>query len=885
MNNSRLEAGSRVALAAYLHDLGKFVERANIEVAKEKYAIHEQMYCKKNQRNGATWYSHKHAAYTALGFEYIERYMPALKGDDFSPFGSMYSPTDADDSLVNASAMHHRPEGFLQWIVATADRAASGFEREEFERYNEAEEGTDTGKNHYQARLLGLLEQIRLEGNGVNITPEGLKYRYPLVPMSADGIFPKLRETCEPSDNASAQAEYKALWDGFIDAIKEIPESHQQQLPLWLDHFDTLWLTFTHAIPSATAFKTRPDVSLYDHSKTTAALATALWRYHADLEHDQDETTSRMKSREDWDEKKFLLIQGDFYGVQDFIFSVGSETNKRAAKLLRGRSFYVSLLTECAALKVLEILNLPSTSQITNAAGKFLIVAPNTDETKKKITEVQKEFDQWFLNYTYGRGGLGLAVQDASCNDFVTKKEAGFASLMEKLFRNLETTKYQQFGLCHDTNPPAVFSDYLESFDNTLGVCQIDPFAPAAMQENSLKLSRLSADHILLGEHLTRCKRLLISSEPLSESRYSLKVPVFGYFIHLTGNDEETGKFGPSARSGILRRAFDFSLPEEPHAVLWNGYSRRNINGYIPEFTVQDTQYPEKYKGADPINPGDIKTLNHIGCENRIPENGDVKKWVGINAVGTLKGDVDNLGAIFQKGLQKPTFAKMAALSRQMNNFFAVYLPSLCRKEYRNTYTVFAGGDDFFLIGPWRSQIDLANQLRKDFEAYCANNPDLHFSSGISINKPGLPISYLADNGESALELAKSYSPDGKTITKNAFSLFGQTVHWEKADNLLQACQNLESLADEYKLSTAYIYSLLQMIPMLENRAKPENSLWRSRLTYRTWRMLQQQSKGNNREQMLSNHQKIVKVIGEQGLQEWQGAYRIAIQAYLYQYR
>lgn len=146
MKNTRLEASSRMALAAYLHDLGKFTERANIAVTQEKYAIHEQMYCKRNDKNGRTWYSHKHAAYTALGFELIEEHMPALKGTEFSPFGSMHSRSDADDSLVNASAMHHRPEGFLQWIVATADRAASGFEREEFERYNEAEEGTETGK-------------------------------------------------------------------------------------------------------------------------------------------------------------------------------------------------------------------------------------------------------------------------------------------------------------------------------------------------------------------------------------------------------------------------------------------------------------------------------------------------------------------------------------------------------------------------------------------------------------------------------------------------------------------------------------------------------------------------------------------------------------------
>lgn len=887
MSKNVLEASSRVALAAYLHDLGKFAERANIPVQKERYETHEQLYCKRNQTaGGGYYYSHKHSLYTALAMEELEPHMPVLAGSEFFPFGSIHSRDIADDSLVNAAALHHKPGTFLQWVVATADRIASGFEREEFDKYNEAEEGTETGKNHYQARMVSLLEQIRL-GEKVRISPDGLKYRYPLIPLSPTGIFPQLREKCETAENASAQQQYRELWNAFLLAIKQIPESHQQQLPLWLDHFDTLWLTFTHAIPSATAFKTRPDVSLYDHSKTTAALATALWRYHADRNDDTFAVTANMQSRSDWNERKFLLIQGDFYGIQDFIFAQGSETNKKAAKLLRGRSFYVSLMTECAALKILEALELPSTSQITNAAGKFLIVAPNTPATVEKIERIRQEFDAWFLEKTCGRAGIGIATESACCNDFVSKEQGtGFKALMERLFRNLETAKFRQFNLCGQQASIPVFSGYLDSFDNTLGQCQVDPFAPAVKDQNGLKLSLMAADHILLGEHLTQCERLLVSTESLSGSRFSLKVPVFGYWIHLTQGEEETGKFGPLARNGILRRAFDFSVADDASAPLWNGYARRNINGYVPVFDGNDLKYPEKYRGVDEKAEKDsLKTLNHIACEDRKPgKDGDLTNWVGLSAIGTLKGDVDNLGSIFQKGLEKPTFAKMAALSRQMNNFFAVYLPWFCKKEFPNTYTVFAGGDDFFLVGPWRSQIKLANRLRKDFASYCSCNPELHFSAGISINKPGLPITYLGKNGEHALELAKS-SNDKQYGSKNALSVFGQTVSWAKTDALLQACDDLEKMADEYKLSTAYVYSLLQMVSMVEDSLKPESSLWRSQLTYKTWRMLQQKSKGKDREKMLTDHQRVVKTLGEDGLKQWQGAYRVAIQTYLYQNR
>ena len=98
-------------------------------------------------------------------------------------------------------------------------------------------------------------------------------------------------------------------------------------------------LSLTHAIPSATALGVKPEVSLYDHCKATAALATALWRWH----HEADrETIADVK--DGWGEEKFLLIQGDFFGIQDFIFAEGGQTQKHAHKLLRGRSFTQSMV-------------------------------------------------------------------------------------------------------------------------------------------------------------------------------------------------------------------------------------------------------------------------------------------------------------------------------------------------------------------------------------------------------------------------------------------------------------------------------------------------------------------------------------------------------------
>ena len=879
---------ARVALAAFLHDLGKFAERALIDVPGEVIKNNQHLYCPYHQEGG--WFSHKHAAYTAIALDQIEPYLPPLKGQDVTPFAS-WGSDDVDDSLINSAAKHHKPDTFLQWVIATADRVASGFERNEFEEYNKAKEGTATGKNHYTARQLTLFEQVRLNDKG---REQIYRYRYKLKPLCPDTLMPVLAEGYEPTDRTEAQKEYRQLWDEFVDGLKKIPESHRKNLPLWLDHFESLWECYTHAIPSATAFNTRPDVSLYDHSRTTAALAVALWRYHHENGHDKDEVVGRLRNRDDWDEAKILLIQGDFFGIQNFIFATGGETQKRAAKLLRGRSFYVSLLMECAALKVLDSLGLPATSQITNAAGKFLIVAPNTERVRDTWEQARQEFNNWFLAHSWGVSGIGLAALPACCNDFLKQRDIDkgntpFQILMDRLFKQLEEAKLKRFDLCNHLPEAAIFTNSLGRFAEK-GVCEIDGRSPATQVDDEIAMSDLARDQINIGKYLTGYERFLITRKALGSN--TLQLPVFGYHVSFTRDEEITGQ----SVEGDLLRAFDFSLPESGDKSLWNGYSRRYINGYVPRFNEDGVENNNRYKGIDEkISPGDIKTLNHMACECEGEE---------VNALITLKGDVDNLGLIFEQGLTRSdtdnvngykeglTFAKMAALSRQMNAFFTIYLPYQCQQDYPNTYTVFAGGDDFFLIGPWYSQIRLVRKMRKWFGKYVADNPEIHFSAGLSMTKPRLPIWYLAEQSEQALEKAKQHNlRDSQPAPKNAVTCYERSVDWNHFEKLIDKASELENLLDELekltaeKISTGYLYGLLQFVDMqAEVETKPENALWHSWFAYRTKRLLER-IRSLSEEQRQVWHTRLAVEIADSGIAPHAQAYKIALFTYLYKRR
>ncbi|OIO57138.1 MAG: type III-A CRISPR-associated protein Cas10/Csm1 [Alphaproteobacteria bacterium CG_4_10_14_0_2_um_filter_63_37] len=890
-----LDASSRVALAALLHDLGKFTERARIADNATQDEANRDQYCPRTLDGRLT---HVHAAFTGLAFDQVVP--PELRTNaNLAPFAA-WGGKGADDSLINAAARHHRPETLLQWIIASADRLASGFEREEFQTYNTTPDEAPSRKlSHYTTRQETLLERIRL-----NNRPETSTWRYPLAPLCPNTLFPVPAQTCENDTKTTAQERYRALWEGFRQGLDLIPASHRKNLPLWLDHLDSLWLTFTHAIPSATSGiggKVRPDVSLYDHSRTTAALAVALWRYHTDLENEPVGVRQQLQAQWDWKREsddlgqeawntpKFLLVQGDFTGIQNFIFSQGSQTQKRAAKLLRGRSFYVSLLSELAALKVLESLELPASSQVVNAAGKFLIVAPNTSETIDRLHTVQAELDTWFLAHTYGQSGIGLAWLPAAASDFrqTAQGENPFQVLMKRLFQQLDEIKLQRLNLCGNTAPASpVFDGFLDRFEH--GECRIDGHSPATVEHGGLWMTPLAADQIDTGKWLATCQRVLVTRNNLNHK--TLRLPLFGYWVSFTAGQEETGKFGAQAQSGDLVRAWDFSLPVAADDPLWNGYARRAINAYIPRFGAINAWEADRYHGLenpedfDP-HPDEIKTLNHLARDDRRPDPEKPDRWIGAEALMVLKGDVDNLGLIFQKGLETPTFAKMAALSRQMNAFFAVYLPWLCAQEFPNTYTVFAGGDDFFLIGPWHSTLKLAQTMQQEFQRYVAQNPDIHFSAGLAMTKPGLPIRQLADLAEKALDDAK------KVPGKNAVTCFGQSVSWGDFNLLMARAQGLDRVAQEHALSTGYLYGLLHLTDMAGKvEERPENALWHSRFAYRTRRLIETQFKQiENRDEREAARRRLqaelAHEIAEAGIKKHTHAYKIALFTHLYQQR
>ena len=766
----------KIALAGYLHDIGKFAERAhdkNKRATENEEKIPgffpDEKFINDNmdlyQPHFKDKYTHKHAVYTAAFIDHLEKILP----EQFNK--EKWGP---GDSFMNLAAGHHKPETPMQWIIAMADRISSGFDRQEFEDYN----NEIAVRDYKKTRLLTIFEGINLKDKWKD-NLEKYDYRYPLKELAPETIFP-VKHTNSKDDMSNK--EYSNLFFNFVDSLEKL--KHKQNIHIWLEHFDSLFMIYASNIPAATVGRVIPDISLYDHSKMTSALASSIYLYHKHNNTLEDIG----KIKDDYENKKFLIITGDFYGIQDFIFSEGGSTGKAAAKLLRGRSFAVSLISELAADMLCREIGLTISSIVLNAAGKFTIIAPNTESALKAIEEVEKKINKWLIKNFFGESTFGISRVKASYNDFEVENKS-FNNLMENLSKKSEIRKLTKIDL--DKFGGAV-ENYLDGFNNDLNK-KLCPFCGKRPSQREVEKDpllgeeksacKICRDHIYIGTNLVKSDKIAITTIDANIHGQKLKEPIFdGYQLSfdVSGDLNELSKEGSLIKYWSISGAINGNISKEITAKF--------INGYTPKYEEEDNQDSRLLAGGkkenkkleliDYIKEGYPKTFLHLAKKSL---NGTDKpdKFTGIEALGCLKADVDNLGLIFTCGLQHNNLSRTATMSRQLNYFFSVYLPYILgnHAEFKNIYTVFAGGDDLFLIGPWNIIIDFASFLNDKFKEYVCENQDITISAGISINKPDMPVLSFSETAENALKKSKENYKDSLT-------LFGESVKWDEFKKL-----------------------------------------------------------------------------------------------------
>lgn len=158
-------------------------------------------------------------------------------------------------------------------------------------------------------------------------------------------------------------------------------------------------------IPSSTYQGEIPDISLYDHSKITAAAASCIWQYLSEQNCTDFRERLFTGAKEFYEEKAFLLYSMDISGIQKFIYTISSDGALRSLRA----GFYLDALMEHSVDELLSSLCLTRANLIYSGGGHCYLLLPNTKEAKEKAAEhegAQRLVHQEFRQCALYRGRL-----------------------------------------------------------------------------------------------------------------------------------------------------------------------------------------------------------------------------------------------------------------------------------------------------------------------------------------------------------------------------------------------------------------------------------------------------------------------------------------------
>ena len=158
-----------------------------------------------------------------------------------------------------------------------------------------------------------------------------------------------------------------------------------------------------------------------------------------------------------------ILITGDFYGIQKFIFD--RLATKNASKVLRAKSAFIQIFTEYLARYICNRLNVSEDSVVSMNAGKFEILIEKQDIN---IDDIQKKIDEYFIKNFYGLSGVMLSVIACTQEDFSDKKR--YKTFRKNIIDSVEHKKFQKFKLFESDAYDVL--NYNNDIDNTT-LCKV----------------------------------------------------------------------------------------------------------------------------------------------------------------------------------------------------------------------------------------------------------------------------------------------------------------------------------------------------------------------------------------------------------------------------
>lgn len=232
---------------------------------------------------------------------------------------------------------------------------------------------------------------------------------------------------------------YRELWDRFNTAFTAAGPGLTPDTALVL--LENYTACVPYLLPVGDDPRTDPfsDISLFDHLKMTAAIASCLYTYAMEQTDGREEEAAKFERSGD---QAYLLVGGDFSGVQEFIYRISS---KGALKAVRGRSFFLELLTQHVVAELLEATGCSRANVLYAAGAQFSLLLPNTSDACAKVTRIKREINSYLIQVHAGKLSLILEYLECSDANLLGKKKGGWSHVRAELGREIGKSKSRKF--------------------------------------------------------------------------------------------------------------------------------------------------------------------------------------------------------------------------------------------------------------------------------------------------------------------------------------------------------------------------------------------------------------------------------------------------------
>lgn len=665
-------------------------------------------------------------------------------------------PDAAWQPVLDCVRWHHAAElredspeaGSLAYIACVADNLSAAADRREMEG--------EGGAFQRSLPLSPIFRHMNGEHGGASLPPYPQDGKLHMPRPGADMQVPAGR---------------------YADAVREIQAAFPGKKPeeTWLNSLLTLLESWTSAFPSSTALEESPDISLYDHLKTTAAIGCCISEYLRCTGETDFKSRLFEQEKQFREEPAFLLYSADLSGIQRFIYTVADDGALRA---LRSRSFFLGLLMEHYVDEILEGCGLSRANLLYSGGGHCYLLLPNTPETVQTLQAFNRKVNDFLLE-AFGVS-LFLAHGWTACsgNDLINfpAEDAPYKAMFRRVSSAVSAHKLHRYA-----------EEQLRRLNHR--------------DRGGERECRICGRNDRIQDGLcTWCQTFLALSAQIQRKD-----------VYLVCRDEAADAvFALPAREGTAY--FVFTDEAAARRRLQGGEEVRRI--YTKNKSCTGFRYSTKLYVGDYAADN---LMEHLAAQSE-----------GIRRLAVCRMDVDDLGKAFVAGFEAPgetdpakryhyvTLSRTAAFSRQMSLFFQGHINAILSGQYGDrkplaVSVVYSGGDDVFLVGAWNGVIEAANRIQEAFSAYTCGA--LTISGGIGIFDDHYPIRAAAGLTAALEERAKD-EPG-----KNAISLFdpqaAHTYGWETFRRAV--CEQKVKCLDTFFLSVpergnAFLYRLLDLL-------------------------------------------------------------------------